>query len=210
MTKEELQTEEKIFRAATEIFEEKGMSGARMQDIADRAGINKALLHYYFRSKEKLFEAVFEMLTEKMFEKFAAILAQQMPFKEKIEYFFREHIGFLQKNPLLPLFIMGEVDRKPELLQRFLSKLDFNRIKGSLKESLPGDMADKEVAHLMITILSLSIFPVVARPIIAGVLKMPGEEYDDFLEERKTYSPYLIMKALENSLTDYSTDNRDK
>ncbi len=69
MTENDKLTEEKIFEAATEVFVEKGMDGARMQDIANHAGINKALLHYYYRTKEKLFSAVFEMIARKMFNK---------------------------------------------------------------------------------------------------------------------------------------------
>ena len=74
MTETDKQTEEKIFEAATEVFIEKGMDGARMQDIADHAGINKALLHYYYRTKDQLFNAVFEMIAGKMFKKFARYL----------------------------------------------------------------------------------------------------------------------------------------
>ena len=69
MSENDKLTEEKIFEAATDVFVEKGMDGARMQDIADKAGINKALLHYYFRTKDKLFNAVFEMIAKKIFKK---------------------------------------------------------------------------------------------------------------------------------------------
>ncbi|TFH39108.1 MAG: TetR/AcrR family transcriptional regulator [Bacteroidia bacterium] len=198
MLQEEQLTEEKIFSAAMEIFEEKGMTGARMQDIADRAGINKALLHYYFRTKEKLFEVVFDKLAEKMFEKFAAIFEMDMQFEEKIIYFYREHIAFLQKNEKLPVFILVEVARNPELLEKFLKKIEFSRIKESLKKDIPGDIPDKEIAHLMITIISLSVFPVAARPIIEGILSLQGESFDNFLEERKSYSSKFILSALKN------------
>ncbi len=92
-------TRDKIFRAASEIFEDKGYSGARMQEIADRAGINKALLHYYFRSKEQLFKAVYMVLQKKMFEKIISILREELPFKDKIKKFLDEHIEFMIKNP---------------------------------------------------------------------------------------------------------------
>lgn len=199
MTHEEQLTEEKIFSAATEIFEEKGMTGARMQDIADRAGINKALLHYYFRTKEKLFEAVFEKLAEKMFLKFARVFETDIPIKDKIEFFFRDHISFLQKNPNLPIFILGEVGRNPDLLNKFLSMIEFDKIKNSLKNSNLRDLPDREIAHLVITIISLSVFPIVARPILEKVLSLQGIEYDSFLEERKRYSPDFIMSAIGNT-----------
>ena len=99
MTENDKQTEEKIFEAATEVFLEKGMDGARMQDIANHAGINKALLHYYFRTKDHLFNAVFEKIAGKMFKKFAPVFDENLSLEEKIRFFFREHIAFLQENP---------------------------------------------------------------------------------------------------------------
>ena len=92
MTDIEKQTEERIFESATEIFIEKGMDGARMQDIADHAWINKALLHYYYRSKEHLFEAVFEKMAAVMFSRFSPVFDEKTSLEDKIRFFFREHI----------------------------------------------------------------------------------------------------------------------
>ena len=102
MTENDKQTEEKIFEAATEVFVNKGMDGARMQDIASHAGINKALLHYYFRTKDQLFNAVFEMIARKVLKKFAPVFDENLSLEEKIRFFFKEHITFLQENPKLP------------------------------------------------------------------------------------------------------------
>ena len=96
MTDNDKLTEEKIFEAATEVFVEKGMDGARMQDIADHAGINKTLLHYYYRTKEKLFTTVFEMIARKLFKKFAPVFDENLSLEDKIRFFFKEHISFLQ------------------------------------------------------------------------------------------------------------------
>src|SRR6185437_7301913 len=85
--KKEKTAEEKILDAAKKVFVTKGMAGARMQDIADEAGINKALLHYYFRSKEKLFEMIFAEAAEKLFPKINAIFESDVPLFEKIERF---------------------------------------------------------------------------------------------------------------------------
>ena len=99
MAENDKQTEDKIFEAATDVFIEKGMDGARMQDIANHAGINKALLHYYFRTKDHLFDAVFAKLAQKMFMKFSPIFEEDLSLEESIKFFFREHITFLQQNP---------------------------------------------------------------------------------------------------------------
>jgi AcrR family transcriptional regulator len=110
MSENEKLTEEKIFEAATIVFEEEGLTGARMQNIADRAGINKSLLHYYFRTKDHLFEAVFTKLAKKMFTKFTPIFEKNLSLEEKIRFFFREHISFMQQNPKLPGFILNEIN----------------------------------------------------------------------------------------------------
>lgn len=197
MTAKDKVTEERIFEAATSEFELKGMDGARMQDIADRAGINKALLHYYYRTKDKLFGAVFDKLAEKMFAKFAAVFELDLPLEEKISYFFREHISFLEKNPKLPLFILREIHRNPELLQKFMDKVDLGRIQNEMSKNLDlENNTDKEMAHLMVSIISLSVFPVLARPIIEGILVRQGLDYKEFIEERKDFSPWFTMCAI--------------
>ena len=208
MKKEDKLTEEKIFNAATEEFEEKGMAGARMQDIANRAGINKALLHYYFRTKDKLFEAVFDKLAQKMFKKFSAVFEQDLPLEEKISFFFREHMTFLQKNPKLPMFILREVNRNPELLQKFLNNIDFDKIKTGMRKNVGDNIPEKEIAHLMVSIVSLSVFPFVAMPIIEGILKLQGINYKDFVEERKEYSTRFILNAV-NSI-EHNIDKEKK
>jgi TetR/AcrR family transcriptional regulator len=125
MTDKDKQTEERIFEAATIVFEEEGMTGARMQNIANRAGINKALLHYYFRTKDHLFDAVFTKLAKKMFMKFAPIFNENLSIEDKIRFFFREHIDFLKQNPRLPGFILNEINRNPQRIKKLLSNVDF-------------------------------------------------------------------------------------
>jgi len=107
-------TEEKILAAARKVFTTKGMAGARMQDIADEAGMNKALLHYYFRDKEKLFETVFLAEAQKFFPTINAIFASEQPLFEKIETFVSEYIDEMLENPYLPWFVINEINRDPD------------------------------------------------------------------------------------------------
>src|SRR6478735_10691909 len=97
--KKDLSTEEKILNAAKKVFLTKGMDGARMQDIADKAGINKALLHYYFRSKDKLFERIFIEEAQKFMPRVTHIMLSEMTLFEKIEKFVGEYIDTLIQNP---------------------------------------------------------------------------------------------------------------
>lgn len=189
-------TESKIFDAATEIFEEKGLAAARMQDIADRAKINKALLHYYFRSKDKLFMAVFDKLADKVFKKFASIFEEDMPFEEKIRYFYKEHMSFLQKNPKLPMFILAEISRNPKLMEKFLSKVNISNIKTKISSDVSASLPEEAIPHLMVSIVSLSVFPIAAKPILKGILGQAGIEYNQFIKERMQVAPDFIISAL--------------
>jgi TetR/AcrR family transcriptional regulator len=131
MTEKDKLTEERIFDAAIDVFLEKGMDGARMQNIAEKADLNKALLHYYYRTKEKLFTSVFEAVAKKLFGKFTPLLESNLSLEEKIRFFFREHIAFMQANPRLPAFVINEVNRNPERIKKFLIAAN---IEGLLKK----------------------------------------------------------------------------
>jgi AcrR family transcriptional regulator len=201
MTEEDKQTEEKIFESATEVFVEKGMDGARMQDIADRAGINKSLLHYYYRTKDHLFNAVFEMIAGQMFKKFAPVLDENLSLEEKIRFFFREHIAFMQKNPRLPSFVLNELHRNPERIRKLIQNIDINKLWTTLeaqhKEELKRYNITKEnIPQFMTTVAGMSVFPFVARPVIASIMGKMGYDFDNYLEERKEYAADFVINAL--------------
>src|SRR5215217_8189549 len=118
--KKDLTTEEKILEAAKKIFLTKGLDGARMQDIANEAGINKAMLHYYFRSKDKLFEQVFTEVAGHFLPKIIAIIASEQTVFEKIECFCKEYIDQVITTPYVPIFILNEINKQPEA---FLKKV---------------------------------------------------------------------------------------
>src|SRR5215211_5851313 len=118
--KKDQSTEEKILAAARKVFVRDGMSGARTQDIADEAGINKALLHYYFKNKEKLFETIFKEATLEFLPRMNAIFGSDMPLFEKIETFCREYITQVSKTPFIPIFLLSEMNKQPD---QFLKKM---------------------------------------------------------------------------------------
>jgi TetR/AcrR family transcriptional regulator len=194
-------TEEKIFEAATEEFVDKGMDGARMQDIATRAGINKALLHYYFRTKDHLFNAVFEMIARKILKKFAPVFDENLSLEEKIRFFFREHISFLQENPKLPGFILNEINRNPARIKKLLSSVNFDNIWNTFYEQHKEDLrkyniSKESMPQLMISIVAMSVFPFAARGIIEGVLGKSGIVFNDFMEERKKFAAEFVISAI--------------
>jgi TetR/AcrR family transcriptional regulator len=201
MTENERQTEEKIFDSATEVFVEKGMDGARMQDIADRAGINKALLHYYYRTKDKLFNAVFEKIAEQLFKRFAPVFDENATLEEKIRFFYREHITFLQKNPGLPSFILNEINRNPARLKKLIQKINIENFWKMLemqhKDELKRyNITSETIPQLMTSIAAISVFPFAARGIIEGIFEKSGIDYDDYMEKRKEYAADFVIKAI--------------
>jgi len=201
MTDNDKLTEEKIFEAATEVFVEKGMDGARMQDIADHAGINKALLHYYYRTKEKLFTTVFEMIARKLFKKFAPVFDENLSLEDKIRFFFKEHISFLQENPRLPGFILNEVNRHPERIKKLLASVDFENLWIKLyeqhKEELKRyNITRAEMPQLMISMAAISVFPFAAKGILEGILGKVNVSFNDFIEERKEFAAEFVIKAI--------------
>jgi TetR/AcrR family transcriptional regulator len=201
MTEADKQTEEKIFDSATDVFIEKGMDGARMQDIANHAGINKALLHYYYRTKDRLFNAVFEKIAGNMFAKFAPVFDTNLSLEDKIRFFFREHIAFMQKNPRLPAFLLNEFHRNPERIRKLIQNIDINKLWTTLeaqhKEELKRYNITKEnIPQFMTTVAGMSVFPFVAKPVIAGLMGKMGYNFDNYIEERKEYAADFVIDAL--------------
>jgi TetR/AcrR family transcriptional regulator len=201
MTENDKQTEEKIFEAATEVFTEKGMDGSRMQDIADHAGINKALLHYYYRTKDKLFNAVFEKIAGQVFEKFAPVMDKNLTLEEKIRFFFKEHITFLQENPRLPNFVLNEINRNPARIKKLLLQIDFKKLWKMLSDQHKDELekyniTEASIPQIMTSIAAISVFPFAARGIIEGIFGSVGIDFDKYMEERKEFAADFVIKAI--------------
>lgn len=193
--------EEKILLAARKVFTTKGMDGARMQDIADEAGINKALLHYYFRDKDKLFELVFLDEAQKFFPKINTIFQSQLPLFEKIEQFVNEYIDEMLENPYLPWFVMNEINRDPEQFMykiwgkenlpnpgKFLEQIEKEVKKGMIKKISP--------LHLLLNILSMTIFPFIAKPMITRNLQLDEMQFRQIMEQRRKEVPKFIIDSI--------------
>jgi TetR/AcrR family transcriptional regulator len=181
-------TEEKILAAAQTVFIKKGMDGSRMQEIADEAGINKALLHYYFRSKQKLFEAIFSMVFNQIFPDIRNLLFSEEPFENKIAVFIEKYIDLLLKHPFLPSFILKEINRDPEFLASVIKKQGINPadlVAMIEQEMEKGQIRKMDPRELMVNILSLSIFPFAARPLMQIVF---------FNNDQKAYKKFLIQR----------------
>lgn len=199
MTDKEKLTEDKIAEAAREVFVEKGMAGARMQEIADKAGINKSLLHYYFRSKEKLFDFVFATIMSKIGGMLTRIMEDGVTIENKTAKFADTYIDLLLKNPFLPNFILGEITRNPDgLIKRFNNaNIKPNDLLKPLEIQLEKEGYNIAVEDFMVNILSLVIFPLVARPILVRIVfDGDNKAYKEYILSRKESTVKFIMNAL--------------
>lgn len=194
-------TEEIILDAARKVFVRDGMMGARMQDIADEAGINKALLHYYFRNKELLFEKIFLDAAQQIFPRMNAVFQSEIPLLQKIENFVEAYITVVMENPYLPIFVLNEINRDPE---RFLKKLWPNHskpnpaplLKQIQEEVAAGRIKPIDPASLLVNMISLVVFPFVGRPMIQHMIGMDKKQFAAFMEQRKQELSRFIIDAI--------------
>ena len=189
-----------ILNAAIRIFQKKGMDGARMQEIANEAGINKALLHYYFRSKQLLFEAVFKNAFSLLAPQLNKVLNDDSSLFDKIRNFTNNYISFVIKHPYLPNFIIQELNRNPEFVTKLISEKHFPTIstfKKQVKDSVEkGIIKPIEPEQLFINIMALNILPFIAAPLLKGFLNINTNDYQLMMEKRKTEVAEFIIDAI--------------
>ncbi len=194
----EKQTEQKILDAARKLFTQKGMGATRMQEIADEAGINKALLHYYFRSKQKLFEQTFQTAFAEMRPRVQVLLTANMSIEERIGAFVDEYFQMIQKNRFLPLFILQEVQRDPQNLFQLMTSAGFNprQIMPVLATQMQKTV--EEVFDMILNTIALVVFPFIAQPLMTHVFFNGDQKsYEKMLEGRKERVTQIILMSLE-------------
>lgn len=194
-------TENKILEAAKKVFLLKGMAGARMQEIAEEAGINKALLHYYYRTKEKLFMAVFKSIIKNIIPTIQETINSDISIREKIEVFVEKYSKTFFDHPYIPFFIIQEVNRNPDQLADILlsAGINPNKIKDQIeKEIEEGKINPIDYKQLVVNLISLTVFPVVAKPMLLRVLFNNNDTaYHQFLTDRIEQVPEFIIKSIE-------------
>lgn len=202
------ETEQKILDAARSVFVLRGTAGARMAEIAKVAGVNQALLHYYFRSKERLANAVFDQIAGRLFPALAGILGADISLDAKIERLVAVYLENLSRNPFLPGYVLSELHHHPERVELLLSKAMGASPSGVLSPLFHklGEQIDEEVAagtmrriapeQFAINLISLCIFPFAARPMLRLVFGMDDDAFARFIEQRKTELPAFFRNAL--------------
>ncbi|WP_268033197.1 TetR/AcrR family transcriptional regulator [Algoriphagus sp. PAP.12] len=191
-------TEEKIKTAARKIFHEKGYSGTRTRDIAEEAGINLALLNYYFRNKKRLFELVMSDSLEDFFSSIrGAFVDTSTDLDQKIQIIINNYLDQLTANPNIPIFLLNELRSNPDALVKkselrgVLNSSSFmQQLEERLKETKQTGI---NPFHLIVNILGLTVFPFMASPMIKEMRQINDEQFMAFIEERRTLIPQWIQ-----------------
>jgi AcrR family transcriptional regulator len=201
-------TEAKILEAARSVFIRRGTAGARMQEIAAEAGVNQALLHYYFRSKDQLGAAVFAQMASRLFPALLQILSSDASLDAKIEQIIAVYHDNLTKNPFLPGYVLSELQYHPERIEQVLGKIGggdprniiapvFLRLNEQIRtEVKAGRMRPITAREFVVNLVSLCIFPFAARPMLAMMLGLDAETFPTFIAERQRTLAAFYRNAL--------------
>lgn len=194
--KKDLSTEEKILQAARKVFTEKGYAATRTRDIADAAGINIALLNYYFRSKEKLFFKIMTETVESLFSFMLPIISNdETSLDDKIIVFVEKYIEVVSENPNLPLFLSSEIQKADSKYTLPIDKFINNT---SLLNQIRERNPHIQPIHFFMNILGITIFPFFAKPILTKFKILDEKRFNHMNEERKKLIPIWIKILLDN------------
>jgi AcrR family transcriptional regulator len=199
----DITTEKRILEAAHQVFVKKGFAAARMEDIAKAAGINRALLHYYFRSKEKMFEIIFEQHFMEVMGGLKNLILSESPFEKKLKEIIALYHDKLTNHPDLPLFVLHELAQNPNRLISLVSKMPGNPsellkvFQNQLKQEVKaGNIREIDATQLLLHILGSTIYPFIAKPMFKFVMQVDDEGYQKMLTKRKAELFQFIMNGI--------------
>lgn len=193
----DLSTEEKIKEAARKVFTQKGYAATRTRDIAEEAGINLALLNYYFRSKEKLFEIVIMEKMHLLLGKIApALMDEETTIEQKVEQVATHYIDTLTANPDIPLFVLGEIRTNPAKFANLITTKT-KIVDSAFFRQLQARRPDINPIHFVFNVLGLIIFPFIGKPLLQLIAGIPPGEIRTIIDERKTLIKTWVTAMLE-------------
>ena len=194
-----MKTKQKIIVSAKIIFQEKGFSGARMQEIADHSGINKALLHYHFKNKEMLFKAVLMNGVMETFPVILGVLNATLPLKEKIMTLVESYLTQISLNPELPRFVINELSQNPTFIKEQMEGMSFTP--ALFVKQIEEAVTNKEIIptdpfQVITDIIGMCAFPFIAKPLVQLLSGKNEKEFKAFIEERKDHVQTLMLNGL--------------
>jgi len=201
-------TETRILDAAHAVFMRRGTAGARMTEIAREAGVNHALVHYYFRSKQRLAEAVFRRAIGQFFPAMIGVLASDAPLEDKVRMVAAAQIDMLLNNRYLPGYLLAELNHYPERAEQLLSTMAGTtpanlrvRLFGTLGKQLEdaarsGLLREIRPQEFVLNLVSMIVYPFAARPLVMAIMGMDDATFTAAMEARKKEIPAFFLSAL--------------
>lgn len=204
MAKLKRNTPARILDAADAVFVRRGTDGARMQEIADEAGVNRALLHYYFRSKADLARAVWLRISSSFVPGLFEMMASDVPLDEKIDRFVDAYITRMARHPYLAAYVVAEASRHPEFVNDFYSAgrvAAARRMVSKLRSQIDAEIKKGRMARVtpeqfFVTLVSSCLFPFAARPMLAAALGIGPKAFEAFIKQRRKELPVFLKRGL--------------
>ncbi len=198
----EANTEQFILQCAEEVFLERGFDGAKTTEIAKRAGVNHAMIHYYFRTKRNLFDMVFKSKVELFATSFSDTMTQDLPLFEKLEQAIEHHFDFLAKNPRLPFFIYSEIVNSDEYKHVFIDAViekmieTIHELEDALAdEHAKGTIRKMKATELLMNIMAVNVTTFLAYPLLQVLVARPEDE-EEIIEQRKKSNVEFVLNSL--------------
>lgn len=201
-------TEDRILLAARTVFLRRGTAGARMREIAEEAGVNQALLHYYFRSKDRLAEAVFTQVARRLFPPLIAALGSDEPLEAKVERVVALYFDLLGANPFMPGYLIGEITQNPARARQLVeagagarpeevAPQVLGRLAAQIRERIDaGTLRPITPDQFVINLVSLCIFPFAARPMVMAMMGFDDASFAAMIERRRETLPDFFMRGM--------------
>lgn len=196
--------EQALLAAAENLFLERGFARTSTVEIAKRAGCNQTLVHYYFRSKEKLFQQIFAQKFASILQGLVTVDDLDQPFAETIARIAERHFDLLQANPRVPFLILDELIRNPSRIEAIRKSVleivplaAIKQLDQRLKEEIAaGRVRNMTLIDLTMTMASLNVLLFVARPILIKALGLKQEDYAALIERRRHENIEILMRSL--------------
>jgi len=201
MNTEYTEVQVKIIDEARKLFVKKGLKGTTIRDIASESGVNVAMVNYYFRSKEKLFDTIFEEAFTILFERIFQVMDSDLPFFEMVRKWIYAYFETLTENPDFPNFVLNELVANPRKLnEKFSGKnphMVFMKLTKRIKEEeAKGTIHSVHISDFLLSVISLMAFPFIVRPIATSVLNLSKDEYMKFLSKHREYIVDFVIRAI--------------
>jgi len=196
-------TEQMILETAERLFLRKGYAMTSTTEIAREVGCNQALVHYYFRTKDRLFEAIFEKKVRLFVSTLLQVTNEEVSFEEKLKKRIEAHFDIIRANPRIPFLFFNELTTNPERLKAFIGKIQeipksvINKIDSELQSEIQkGNIRPMKTFDLIVTIVALNVALFISSPVIRAATGVSDEEFNEMIERRKKENVLIILRSL--------------